>query len=37
VGRHEARLRAFKAAHPKIPITTGHMPLSFFDQTPTWG
>ena len=32
VGRHEARLRAFKAAHPEIGMTTGHMPLSFFDQ-----
>jgi glyoxylase-like metal-dependent hydrolase (beta-lactamase superfamily II) len=32
VGRHEARLRAFKAAHPEIVMTTGHMPLDFFER-----
>jgi len=31
VGPHAPRLRAFKAAHPDIPMTTGHMPLEFFE------
>jgi glyoxylase-like metal-dependent hydrolase (beta-lactamase superfamily II) len=30
LGPHEPRLRAFKAAHPEIRITTGHMWLDFF-------
>ena len=32
VGPHEARLRAFRTAHPEITMTTSHMPLSFFQQ-----
>jgi len=31
VGPHAARLRTFRAAHPEILMTTGHMPLSFFE------
>ena len=34
VGPHVPRLRAFRAAHPEIRMTTGHMPLRFF---PTRG
>jgi glyoxylase-like metal-dependent hydrolase (beta-lactamase superfamily II) len=30
LGPHTPRLRAFKAAHPEIRITTGHMRLDFF-------
>jgi len=33
VGGHEARLRAFRAAHPDIRMTTGHMWLSFFKES----
>ncbi|MGD2103942.1 MAG: MBL fold metallo-hydrolase [Anaerolineae bacterium] len=32
VGPHLGRLRAFRAAHPEILMTTGHMPLDFFEQ-----
>lgn len=32
VGPHEALLRAFRAAHPEIRMTTGHMPLEFFSD-----
>jgi glyoxylase-like metal-dependent hydrolase (beta-lactamase superfamily II) len=32
VGRHAPRLRAFRAAHPEIRMTTGHMGLGFFAQ-----
>lgn len=32
VGQHAPRLRAFRAAHPEIPIATGHMGLAFFEQ-----
>lgn len=31
VGRHAPRLRAFRAAHPEIQVTTGHMWLDFFE------
>jgi glyoxylase-like metal-dependent hydrolase (beta-lactamase superfamily II) len=30
VGPHVSRLREFRAAHPEIRMTTGHMPLGFF-------
>ena len=30
LGPHEKMLRAFKAAHPKVLVTTGHMWLGFF-------
>ncbi len=33
VGRHTPRLRAFRAAHPKIRMATNHMPLDFFEGT----
>lgn len=29
-GPHVPRLRAFRAAHPELRTTTGHMPLGFF-------
>jgi glyoxylase-like metal-dependent hydrolase (beta-lactamase superfamily II) len=32
VGRHAPRLRRFRAAHPDIRVTTGHMPLTFFEE-----
>jgi glyoxylase-like metal-dependent hydrolase (beta-lactamase superfamily II) len=32
VGRHAPRLRAFRAAHPEIRMTTGHMWLDFFEE-----
>jgi len=32
VGPHEAHVRAFRAAHPEITMTTTHMPLSFFEH-----
>ncbi len=35
VGPHEARIRAFRAAHPEIVMTTSHMPLSFFERHRT--
>ncbi len=31
VGPHEASVRAFRAAHPEIFMTTGHMGLDFFE------
>jgi glyoxylase-like metal-dependent hydrolase (beta-lactamase superfamily II) len=31
LGSHTARLRQFKAAHPEIQMTTGHMWLDFFE------
>jgi glyoxylase-like metal-dependent hydrolase (beta-lactamase superfamily II) len=31
LGPHAPRLRAFRAAHPEVRITTGHMWLDFFD------
>ena len=34
VGPHEARVRAFRTAHPEMTMTTTHMPLSFFEQHP---
>lgn len=34
VGPHEARLRAFRASHPEILTTTGHMWLDFFEERP---
>ncbi len=36
VGPHEARLRAFRAAHPEVLITTGHMWLDFFEDGLGW-
>ena len=32
LGPHAPRLRAFKAAHPEIRVTTGHMWLNFFED-----
>jgi hypothetical protein len=32
VGPHEKRIRAFKAAHPEVRMTTTHMPLAFFEK-----
>jgi glyoxylase-like metal-dependent hydrolase (beta-lactamase superfamily II) len=34
LGPHTPRLRQFQAAHPEIRLTTGHMPLRFFEETP---
>jgi glyoxylase-like metal-dependent hydrolase (beta-lactamase superfamily II) len=31
LGSHTSRLRQFKASHPEIQMTTGHMWLDFFD------
>ena len=33
LGPHTPRLRAFRAAHPQIRMTTGHMWLDFFENT----
>jgi glyoxylase-like metal-dependent hydrolase (beta-lactamase superfamily II) len=33
MGPHTPRLRRFKAAHPEIRLTTGHMPLDFFQRS----
>jgi glyoxylase-like metal-dependent hydrolase (beta-lactamase superfamily II) len=33
MGPHTPRLRQFKAAHPEIRLTTGHMPLDFFQHS----
>ena len=33
LGPHQARLRAFDAAHPEIRMTTGHMKLDFFENS----
>jgi glyoxylase-like metal-dependent hydrolase (beta-lactamase superfamily II) len=33
LGPHTPRLRQFGATHPEIRITTGHMPLDFFEET----
>ena len=35
VGPHEARLRAFRSAHSEMLMTTGHMPLDFFERGPS--
>lgn len=32
LGPHIPRLLAFRAAHPDVRMTTGHMPLDFFDE-----
>jgi glyoxylase-like metal-dependent hydrolase (beta-lactamase superfamily II) len=32
LGPHSPRLRRFKATHPEVSITTGHMPLDFFED-----
>jgi len=32
LGPHMPRLLAFRAAHPEIRMTTGHMPLDFFEE-----
>jgi glyoxylase-like metal-dependent hydrolase (beta-lactamase superfamily II) len=32
LGPHMPRLLAFRAAHPDIRMTTGHMPLDFFEE-----
>jgi glyoxylase-like metal-dependent hydrolase (beta-lactamase superfamily II) len=32
LGPHMPRLLAFRAAHPEIHTTTGHMPLDFFEE-----
>lgn len=37
VGPHEASVRAFRAAHPEILMTTGHMWLDFFEGRPGSG
>ena len=34
LGPHAPRLRAFKAAHPDVRMTTGHMWSDFFKETP---
>ncbi|MBN1483466.1 MAG: MBL fold metallo-hydrolase [Chloroflexia bacterium] len=34
LGPHAPRLRAFRAAHPEIRMTTGHMPSCFFSAPP---
>lgn len=31
VGPHAPRIHSFRASHPEIQMTTGHMPLAFFD------
>ncbi|MFO8084298.1 MAG: hypothetical protein R6U27_08275 [Desulfobacterales bacterium] len=31
VGPNAPRIRSFRASHPEIQMTTGHMPLAFFD------
>ena len=36
VGPHEARVRAFRRAHPEMTMTTSHMPLSFFESPALW-
>jgi hypothetical protein len=33
LGPHTPRLRRFKAAHPEVSMTTGHMPLGFFEDS----
>jgi len=33
LGPHAPRLREFRAAHPQVRMTTGHMRLNFFDST----
>jgi glyoxylase-like metal-dependent hydrolase (beta-lactamase superfamily II) len=37
LGSHTPRLRQFKASHPEIQMTTGHMWLDFFDARPAAG
>ncbi|MGD8240783.1 MAG: MBL fold metallo-hydrolase [Armatimonadota bacterium] len=32
LGRHAPRLREFRAAHPEVRMTTGHMWLDFFEE-----
>jgi hypothetical protein len=32
LGPHEPRLREFKATHPDVRVTTGHMLLDFFQR-----
>ncbi|MBN1139120.1 MAG: MBL fold metallo-hydrolase [Anaerolineae bacterium] len=32
LGPHAPRLRAFRAAHPEVQMTTGHMWLEFFEE-----
>lgn len=32
LGHHTPRLREFRAAHPEVRMTTGHMWLDFFDE-----
>jgi hypothetical protein len=32
LGPHGLRLRRFKAAHPEVLMTSGHMPPEFFEQ-----
>jgi glyoxylase-like metal-dependent hydrolase (beta-lactamase superfamily II) len=34
LGPHTPRLRQFRASHPEVQMTTGHMWLDFFDRTP---
>jgi glyoxylase-like metal-dependent hydrolase (beta-lactamase superfamily II) len=34
LGPHTPRLCQFRATHPEIRLTTGHMPLHFFDRNP---
>ena len=37
LGPHAPRLRAFRAAHPQVRLTTGHMWLDFFEQELSFG
>lgn len=34
LGPHSPRLKRFAAAHPEVMVTTGHMPLEFFEGSP---